>query len=166
MFKNRVYEDVFSMVVILTKGKAALVDNDEYVKGILRTYKFHAIRRGENQYYALSTSTGTGRNYLHRLIVANLLSTMPGGYVLHEDGNPLNCKRENLFVRSSTCQMMRAVKLQLQSHDAVNIYQRINGWVVSFTEDGVRRKYQLFAPNDRESAEHFRLKKLWQQIIN
>ena len=91
--------------VPLTQGKVAIIDAENAERVLC--FKWHAMKCGENRYYArtdIRTGSRKRNKYgsrkrnkyvailLHRLI----LNAPPGVEVDHKDGDGLNCRRDNL----------------------------------------------------------------------
>lgn len=83
----------------LGRWRCALVDNNDY--GIASVNHWHP-HKGRSTYYASRLKYTNGkpkRVYLHRELLG---ITDPKVQVDHEDGNGLNCQRENLRVASNS----------------------------------------------------------------
>lgn len=149
--KNAVEERGTILIISLTMDKKAIADNSDAVKEILQKYKFHAIKRGEN-FYAVSASVSTGRNYLHRLVLG---TAVVGRNVTHKDGNSLNCCMSNLVIKT-TRQLLEDAKHM--HNPVVGIHKRRNGWVVSWY-DGCecRQRYKIFSTKYTEPGRAYEL---------
>jgi hypothetical protein len=76
-------------VIKLTKDKITLVDDEDYEE--LSKYKWHAVRKYGNKYYAVRTYNKRPIQ-MHRVIMKTPLNLV----VDHLDGNPLNNQKSNL----------------------------------------------------------------------
>ena len=139
------------LIISLTMDKKAIADNSDAVKEILQKYKFHAIKRGEN-FYAVSASVSTGRNYLHRLVLG---TAVVGRNVTHKDGNSLNCCISNLLVKTTRQLLADAKHLR---NPIVGIHKRRNGWLVAWYDSVCRnRRYKLFSTKYTEPGRAYEL---------
>lgn len=83
--------------ILLTQGQVALVDDADY--DAVSKFKWRALKNGKNFYAVRSLRKPDGKwtaQYLHQFL-------MPGVEEIdHQDGNGLNCQREN--IRPATSQ--------------------------------------------------------------
>lgn len=153
MYKNKVEENGPVLLVALTMDKTAVVDNNDRMKEILTEHKFHAIKRGEDIYYASSMSKKYGRLYLARLVLGN--DAVAGGHVAHKDGNSLNCCAANLIVKTRRQLLVDAKQLR---NPVVGIYKRRNGWMVAWFDSlSGKQRYKMFSTKKMEPGRAYEL---------
>lgn len=78
--------------IILTQGKVALVDDEDYEK--VSQYKWHA-QKGHNTFYAVRSVWKSNKIQMHKFI-------MNANFIDHKDGSGLNNQKENLRVCNNT----------------------------------------------------------------
>jgi hypothetical protein len=136
-YRNPVVESGNFLIVHLTMGKVAILDNNEISRAILKNYHFHAIKRNQN-FYAVGESMATGKNYLHRLVLG--LNAV-GMNVCAVDGNLLNCCRSNLILKT-TLEILDDIRNQESPFKGV--HKRKNGWVVVYIDSENKRRHKAF----------------------
>ena len=166
---NHVEEDGQVLLVGLSMGKTAILDNNETNKELLKSHAFYAIKVATihgDVYYAVTYGMHRKRLYLHRMVVGPALQE--GKRVHHLDGNSLNCCVGNLVAKSCAEQMHDAKR---QRNPVPGIYKRSDCWLASWrtsAPDG-KKHYRLFkykyCSEDRAyelAKQHVRLMKAYE----
>lgn len=92
MYRNTVTVAPDGLVVNLSLGKVAIVDNSEEARLLLILHRWHTYRNGTpDVYYMARWDSVTRRRVLYQREI--LGEKAVGQYVYHLDGNTLNCRR-------------------------------------------------------------------------
>lgn len=92
MYRNTVTVVPDGLVVNLSQGKVAIVDNSEEARLLLIAYRWHVYYNGKPDiYYMARWDSATRRRVLYQREI--LGERAVGQYVYHLDGNTLNCRR-------------------------------------------------------------------------
>lgn len=166
--KNRVVKAGELLIIELTHGKSAIVDDNEHSRSILKHFKFAAIAGVANNFHAVSISVREGRNYLHRLLLG--LDSGTQRNVVHLDGNTLNCRLSNLQVKYNYVMLSDAKRLRNPLVGVQRLGDR--GFLAKwFDSDGHRHqrffsiaKYDGNARVTYEMAVEYRVSKAVQQL--
>ena len=142
-YKNKVDQvEPGVLVVTLTQGQVALVDDAQDVKEILATYKFRTMKDPRSKRcYAISRVSKKTRKHLHRLVLGQQLG--PDAVVNHKDGNSLNCCRANLVAYESNGPMQ--IEVAKARPRVKNVWKHGNGYdAVLLDEKTWQRTYKTF----------------------
>jgi hypothetical protein len=83
----------------LTQGFTAIVDDQDFE--YLGQWKWHASKSAYNWYAARFVGTSPRHKvYMHREIARRKYADLDGQQVDHDDGDPMNNRRENLIART------------------------------------------------------------------
>lgn len=142
-FKNAVVEWEITgvLVVTLTQDRVALVDDTPFVRDLLARYRWHAYyNKRPNRYYMARWDTGKRiRAFFHRDLLG---SEALGGCVVHLDGNTLNCRRDNLAVRTAF-EVMRARNVKFGGGPTVQV--RDDGYYVRWIDEHRAVRFKKFS---------------------
>lgn len=116
--------------ILLTKGKVALVDDEDYER--LSRYRWQALRHRKT-WYACRTAHSEGERWtslMHREILG---ITNRHEEVDHKDGNGLDNRRENLRVASLSQNRFNAGKYSTNKsgYKGVSFHTATGRWVAS-----------------------------------
>ena len=130
--------------ILLSQGKVALVDDEDYNKVIGHKYKW-VTQPHRNTYYAISFKS----TRMHRLIMDAKVNEQ----IDHIDGNGLNNCRSNLRIVNGSQQMMNRGKFKAKSSKYKGVYYfRVgNNWQAHVRKD--RHKIHLgYFKTEEEAA--------------
>ena len=145
--------------ILLTQGKVALVDDEDYEE--LSKYKWcFTMRKGARTGYVVRyLGKGGGRGTtvpMHRVI----MKAQKGQEVDHKDGNGLNNQKENL--RFATRAQNSANKKSCNSTGFKGVYKNKKRWSVNIGMDGKTKylgsystKEEAALAYNRAAQEHF-----------
>jgi hypothetical protein len=117
--------------ILLTKGKVAIVDDEDYP--ILSQYTWKYSNRG----YAASNYWDNGKsktNLMHRLIMSE-----PNGYFIdHIDGNPLNNTKRNLRIvtNQQNCFNQKLTSKNKSGYKGVYLKKGTEKWAATVRVNG------------------------------
>ena len=124
------------MLVPLSRGKFALIDNEDY--DLISKYTWHVVLE-RKLYYRAKSSTGLGKKgafiYMSRLI----MNAKPGQVVDHKNGNTLDNQKKNLRFCSHTENKRNCVKHRDSKNPYKGVTKRRYGWdaKISFNKKGI-----------------------------
>ncbi len=120
--------------ILLTQGKVALVDADDYEK--LSQYKWHAQKdyKSKNCYYARHKKEGI---LMHHLVIGR----PPMGMMTdHIDGNGLNNQKHNLHHVTNRVNQQKRVQCKSSSFPGIHWCKRASRWISRIKING-KSKY-------------------------
>jgi pheromone shutdown-related protein TraB len=138
-------EDLEIRFIPLTRGKAAIVDAEDYE--ILRKFKWHSLHNGKKTYAYHSFG---GKNIgMHRIIMQE-----PKGFVVdHIDGNGLNNTRRNLRVCTWSQNQLNS-RPRGKTSRYKGVCRHRNKWLVSMKIKG-KNKYIGCFDDEIEAAKTY-----------
>ncbi len=123
-------EDRFLKEIKLTRGKVAVVDDEDY--GIVGGFKWHASQSDRDVWYAARMSRINGKRIsikLHR----SLLNAPSGLEVDHIDGNGLNNQRANLRICTRAENSRNSAKYSNGACPYKGVYDNHGRWKAEIT---------------------------------
>jgi hypothetical protein len=136
--------------VSLTKGKTALIDDDD-VEVVAAHGPWFAFRsRPSSTWYAVARPYRDGKQttiYLHRL----LLKPTPGFLVDHVNGNGLDCRRANMRVATHAQNSANSRRYRGARNPYRGVEQRGEKWGAAIAQAGRRHWLGTF-PTAEEAA--------------
>ena len=136
----------------LTKGKVALVDNEDY--DYVSQYKWHAIKR-KCVWYASRVMYRQGKPK-HVFLHAFLMNPQDGLQVDHIDGDGLNCTRANmrLCTPAENTRNRRRPITNTSGYKGVSWHKLRGKWIAWIGVNGKNKYLGLFESKD-EAAQAY-----------
>ena len=161
----------------LTKGYVALIDQDDYDKVMEFSHSWQALTLKNGLVYAKTNKRYGPRwqnqkrcTYLHMLIMGRVGFVSDNKKIDHEDGNGLNCRKDNLRLLSHSANLLNRRGLQTNNESGVtgvNWHKPRQKWCAEIWFEG--KKYYLGLFHTIEEATAARAKKeeeLWRTILS
>ena len=124
--------------IILTQGKVALVDNEDY--DLVMQYKWYMEKHGNNTYFARESRQGP---YMHTLILKHHSLWIPKYYTIHKDENGLNNMNLNLVMVKGIRRESKVIMSNNKSgYRGVTLHR--NRWRVQICKNGVNQTKGYF----------------------
>jgi hypothetical protein len=134
----------------LTQGKAAIIDDDDYVK--VNQYKWYANKHGKTFYARRNIHIGKNRQSnikMHHFILGKPL---PGYEYDHIDGNGLNNQKSNIVMKThrQNCQNRHIAKAS--KYPGISWFKRTKQWIAQIQTNGKCRGLGYFATEEEAYA--------------
>ncbi len=140
-----------SREIPLTKGKAAIVDDEDYDP--VASHKWYFMSVG----YAARTAREDGRRveiFMHR----EIMQAQRGELVDHKDGDGLNCRRKNMRIATKSQNNSNRGKSRINTSGfkGVSLHKQRQKWTARISHLGKYRYLGLF-PTKESAAEAYKI---------